>query len=373
MIREVIETIRPDQPFDAMRSVRVIVSPDLMDTENIKVQDKNITIEENGLTVVTPDTGYQGLGEVQVITNVPVPNLQLYKSVTVNENKLTVIEPDQGYNGMRQVQVRTNIPSGVNNQSKNVTINTNGFQQIVPDQGYSGIGEINLTVDVPTPVIQDDSIRYIEASNEARQVIVRPDTGFDALEKVTLNIASATLARNQNILTLNSNGIFNLPSVADSNVLGFADSCTVTVNGDINKTKFRYISLVSGGSIPPAALIDLERDTFTGSTTQDVRVELEEGRSMCIITVSDGKIGSLLITGNPTGTGDTVIIDVSPNKYYIKLNYDIGSKIFLKSENMSAILGMSVHAIPNKIMKETDLLTFGLNFISSHDVNLSTV
>lgn len=374
MIREVIETIRPDQPFDAMRSVRVIVSPDLMDTDNIRVQDKNVTIEENGLTVVTPDIGYQGLGEVQITTNVPEKRLKT-ETVTINSNSYQEIYPGEGYDGFSSVTIETNVPSSVNNQNKTVVVESNGFQQVLPDTGYSGIGELNLTVNVPTPVIQDDSVRFIEASNEARQVIVRPDTGFDALEKVTLNIASATLARNQNILTLSNAGIFNLPSVANSNVLGFADSCTVTVNGDINKTTFRYISLYSGSleNIPPAAIIDLERDTFSGSTSEDVRVELQEGRSLCIITVYRNKVDSVQIVGNRTGTGETVTIDVSKNKYYREINYDIGQRVYLKNDEGTAIISSTVHAIPNKLMVETDLISLGVNFISSSDVTLTTV
>lgn len=216
-----------------LRYIDTIYNYDDIIPMGLNLQNKSVQITSNGETNVEPDFGYQGLGEVNITTNVPEKRLQS-KTVSINTNGFEQVYPDTGYQGLSYVTVNTNVPSVVNNQNKSVTIENNGFQQVLPDQGYSGIGELNLTVDVPQPVIQDNDIRYIVPSNEARQIIVEPSQGFDALEKVTLNVASALLVTDQNILSLTSNGTYSLPSLSNSQALGFADSCTVNVNVSTN-------------------------------------------------------------------------------------------------------------------------------------------
>ena len=69
-------------------------------------------------------------------------------------------------------------------------------------------------------------------------------------------------------------------AVQQPNIGWSSYSVNVNVNDLVeasNKTTFRYISLVSGGTIPPAAKIDLENDSFTGSTTTDIDVVIPEG------------------------------------------------------------------------------------------------
>lgn len=44
---------------------------EVVNEETINVQDKTIDITTNGTRTVTPDVGYQGLGEVTINTNVP--------------------------------------------------------------------------------------------------------------------------------------------------------------------------------------------------------------------------------------------------------------------------------------------------------------
>jgi len=192
-----------------LRYIDTVFNHDDIIPFGISLQNKSIEVNSNGEIEVVPDFGYQGLGEVQIRTNVPEKRLQS-KSVAINQNGFEQIYPDTGYQGLSYVNINTNIPSVVNNQNKNVVIESNGFQKVLPDSGYSGIGELNLTVDVPQPSIQENDIRYIVPSNEARQIIVEPASGFDALEKVTLNIASATLVTDQNILDITRNGIYSL-------------------------------------------------------------------------------------------------------------------------------------------------------------------
>lgn len=219
----------------------------------LNLQNKSVEITSNGQMEVEPDFGYQGLGEVEINTNVPEKRLQS-KSVAINQNGFDQVYPDSGYDGLHYVNLNVNVPSVVNNQSKNILVENNGYQQVVPDQGYSGISELSLNVNVPMPVIQEDKILYIEAGKEARQVIVEPNEGYDALDKVTLNVASPSLARDQNILNITSNGTYNLPSLEnESVVVGFADSCTVKVNVTapkvvLNSCNVGYYDSTTGGN-----------------------------------------------------------------------------------------------------------------------------
>jgi len=342
MIREVIETIRPDQPFDAMRSVRVIVSPDLMDTDNINVQDKNITIEENGLTVVTPDTGYQGLGEVQITTNVPEKRLQS-KTIMIDENGFQQVYPDSGYQGLSYVNINTLINNsstqGEVQEVKQYTMTSvNTIDNIFPDPGYTSMAKVMCSVDVS-----------------------------NLLKTLNLSITSEDLVEGR--ITLFGN--VQQPSIGWSSY-----SINVNVSDlvtQVEKITLRYLSLASGGNIPPAAKIDLETDTFTGSTSQDLDVTLPEGRALCIIQVQNNKVKTIQFVGNPTGTGDSSTITVSKNKYYREINYDIGSRVFLLNKSSSTILSIGTHNIPDKIFKETDLIFLGQTLISSSDVILNTI
>ncbi len=74
------------------------------------LQEKEVTIIENGTTNVTADAGYDGLGTVGVTTNVQ-PDLET-KSVTITENTTTTITPTTGKDGMSSVSVTTNVSGG---------------------------------------------------------------------------------------------------------------------------------------------------------------------------------------------------------------------------------------------------------------------
>jgi len=224
-------TVTPDVGYQGLGEVTINTNV----PSGVNNQNKSVVIRSNGSSVISPDMGYSGIGNLDLTVEVPSDINNQDKSLVVNSNGLKTIRPDLGYSGIGELSLSVNVPSDINNQNKSLVVNSNGFQQVLPDSGYSGIGELNLTVDVPQPVIQDNDIRYIVPSNEARQIIVEPGQGFDALEKVTLNIASATLVTNQNILNITSNGTFNLPSLENSQALGFADSCTVGVNVGSNK------------------------------------------------------------------------------------------------------------------------------------------
>lgn len=332
-----------------LRYIDTVFNHDDIIPMGISLQNKIVNITSNGTMNVEPDFGYQGLGEVEINTNVPSSNLQLYKSVSINQNKLTVIEPDQGYNGIRQVQVTTNIPSDINNQSKNVSIDSNGYLQVVPDQGYSGISELNLNVDVPQPSIEDNITLFVEAGKEARQVIVEPSQGFDALEQVTLNVGRPTLARDQNILNITNNGTYNLPSVADSVVLGFADSCTVTVNVPngrhvIDRVAVGYHTSPTGGSYEG---VDVNLSEFERVSGNSFNASQQYG--YLIIYNSNGiiSIGFVVPNDNNGVTINATVSEVyyyelGPAKYVRLMNFYDGNEFVGEVISNNVVLGSQI-------------------------------
>lgn len=79
--------------------------------KDIKLQDLGITITQNGLTVVTPDAEYDGIGEIRIVTDVPQTTADLqYKEVEYTENGEYVVRPDQDYDGLTEVAVSVDVP-----------------------------------------------------------------------------------------------------------------------------------------------------------------------------------------------------------------------------------------------------------------------
>lgn len=76
----------------------------------VSLQDKEVTITENGETEVTADSGYDGLSKVDITTNVQ-PNLETLTE-TITSNTTTTFTPSTGKDGFSSVEITTNIPTG---------------------------------------------------------------------------------------------------------------------------------------------------------------------------------------------------------------------------------------------------------------------
>lgn len=114
-----------------------------LDTEP-DLQEKEVEITSNRATTITPDTGYDGLSSVTVVTSV-IPRMQ-NKTQSIVANGQTVIGADPGYTGLSTVELNVNVPSNV--QTKTTTITTNGTTTITPDTGYDGISSLDITTNV---------------------------------------------------------------------------------------------------------------------------------------------------------------------------------------------------------------------------------
>lgn len=108
------------------------------------LQDKSVSITENGELDVKPDEGFDGLSNVTIETNVQ-PSLQ-DKSVSITENNsTTAVNADDDYYGLKSVNVNVNIPI---TDAMDVSYTENGIYEITPDPGDEGIKKINVSVEV---------------------------------------------------------------------------------------------------------------------------------------------------------------------------------------------------------------------------------
>ena len=96
--------LMPDEGYYALHIVDVNVN-----VPNPELESKYVRITENGLTIIEPDSAY-GLSKVSVSTNVK-PKLQ-NKSVTITENGSTTITKDNGFDGLGNVTVITDVAGG---------------------------------------------------------------------------------------------------------------------------------------------------------------------------------------------------------------------------------------------------------------------
>ena len=74
-------------------------------------QEKSVTIYANGTQTIEPDTGYDAISELEIITQVPSLALQTKNyNFTTNEN--VTLEPDTGYDGFSSIGLEINVPTG---------------------------------------------------------------------------------------------------------------------------------------------------------------------------------------------------------------------------------------------------------------------
>lgn len=145
----VIRPINPD--YVAMEEVHVNVVPD---------QDKELTITENGDTMITAD-GDKLLNSVLVHTDVPTYRLQTGKTVNINNNSTITVNPDTGYDGLRNLGITVNVAAanvslyaytGTNTgltfySTKEITVS--GLYNIIPkNEGGSFVDFMNYEVTV---------------------------------------------------------------------------------------------------------------------------------------------------------------------------------------------------------------------------------
>lgn len=137
-------------------------------SSEIKNQTKKelITINNKRYTY-TPDKDYTGIGELNVM--VQIPEQPIYeegyvvgKEDGINEQKrkLTDINITQNgtytkEDGYKNVVVNVPVPE-INNQEKSITITENGQTDITPDTNYTGLSKVGVNVNIDTQSYYDN-------------------------------------------------------------------------------------------------------------------------------------------------------------------------------------------------------------------------
>lgn len=269
-------------------------------------------------------------------------NLQ-NKTVELTENvRDYIVEPDVGYQGLGTVEIDTNISgsSPPNLQTKSLTVSQNGIQTISPDSGYDGLLSVNLTTDVPDPSNIEEVRTFSVTSPTSTNIL--PSTGYDAMSRVFLQY---NVPHQSKTITINSNGTTNI--YPDNGYYGLT-GVTVKTNVSAQHTvpKLRYICF--SNSFNMGTYIDISTKTFihrSSSTT----VEIPDGRTIVVLSYGDNNTQLIIsIIGNLAGGSSTQTATVNAGDYYCIDNYPLGNWVYFRQNttNEDLILGTSTRFNP---------------------------
>ena len=144
-------------------------------TGAVITEKKTVTITRNGITNVVPGSGFTGLSECNIITEVPTQINNQKVNVEYTDNGTYKIHPDINHTGIEEVTVQVSTPLPTL-QTITVDCSTNA-QIIVPDSSFYGLSRVNIN-----PI--NGQSKTVTSTNVIQTV--RPDEGFDALSYVTV-------------------------------------------------------------------------------------------------------------------------------------------------------------------------------------------
>ena len=101
------------------------------------------------------------------------------KTVSITKNGTVKVVPGSGYNGISECNIITNVPTQINNQGKEITCQANGNYTVVPDINHTGLDNVKVKVRVPDPIYQT---KTVSSTNQTQTV--GPDEGFDAINNI---------------------------------------------------------------------------------------------------------------------------------------------------------------------------------------------
>lgn len=170
-------------------------------TDDFVKSELNTTITKNGVYNYLPTTGL-GFESAKITVNVPsgeIKNQKKEELITIN-NKRYTYTPDKDYTGIGELNVMVQIPEqpiyeegyvvgkedGINEQKRKLTyINITQNGTFNREDGYSSV-----VVDVPIPEIKNQEKNITITENG--QTDITPDTGYTGLSKVSVNAAIDT-------------------------------------------------------------------------------------------------------------------------------------------------------------------------------------
>lgn len=216
------------------------ISPSFVRTGDEKLQSKSVSITKNGNVAITPDTGYLGLEQVNISTNV-IPNLENIIR-TYTKNGKYIVEKSSGFDGIGQATINIDIPKEeIKLQTKEATYDTNGSFTLNTDEGYDGISSVNITVNVPEKEIKLQSKTVTITKNS--EYLYTYDKDYDGLKDmmVKVNVPEKKFILQNKEITENGT------VTADSSYDGLG---TVTVNVPIPEyhSQTKEVSYETNGS-----------------------------------------------------------------------------------------------------------------------------
>lgn len=235
--------VSPDAGYDGLSKVNVSVDLVVPTVQN----SKTVNITKNGSTTVKPDTDYDAVEQVVVNTNIPLQEKQV--NVLLSE-PTTVITPDTGYEGITKLTV-THSPVEANTA---YTANENGSYTIHPSEGYDATTSVNLTVNVPaTPVEPTKSVEITQ--NGTTNII--PADGYDAIEGVDVTVNVPSKEEETKSVSYTSNGSYTVQPTEGKTLSEVSVSVNVPSSGALDISN-KFVSCAN------QLITQSDIDAFTG-------------------------------------------------------------------------------------------------------------
>lgn len=235
--------VSPDAGYDGLSKVNVSVDLVVPTVQN----SKTVNITKNGSTTVKPDTDYDVVEQVVVNTNIPLQEKQV--DVLLSE-PTTVITPDTGYEGITKLTV-THSPVEANTA---YTANENGSYTIHPSEGYDATTSVNLTVNVPaTPIEPTKSVEITQ--NGTTNII--PADGYDAIEGVDVTVNVPSKEEETKSVSYTSNGSYTVQPTEGKTLSEISVNVNVPSSGALDISN-KFVSCAN------QLITQSDIDAFTG-------------------------------------------------------------------------------------------------------------
>ena len=306
-------------------------------TGAVITEKKTVTITRNGITNVVPGSGFTGLSECNIITEVPTQINNQKVNVEYTDNGTYKIHPDINHTGIEEVTVQVSTPLPTL-QTLTVDCSTNA-QIIVPDSSFYGLSRVNIN-----PI--NGQSKTVTSTNVMQTV--RPDEGFDALSYVTVAPINGqekrVSATNQEQTITADLPFYALGSVIVNPIDGQTKVVTPSTQEQTITPDLPYYAL--GNVIVNAA--PTEAKTVKSSVSQQV------------VTPSGNNVGLSSVTVNPYILDDKTV-DSSTN-----------SQIITSSEDGLASVTINPYVLDNKTVDSstvTQVITSNEDGLQSVTIN----
>lgn len=271
------------------------------------------------------------------------------KTVSITKNGTVKVVPGSGYNGISECNIITNVPTQINNQGKEITCQANGNYTVVPDINHTGLDNVKVKVRVPDPLYQT---KTVSSTNQTQTV--GPDEGFDAIN----NIIVAPINGQNKVVsptTQSQTVIADLPYYALSSVIVQA---APTEARTIKSSNSQQVVTPSGNNVGLSSVtVDpyiLDDKTVDSSTNSQIITSSEDGLASVTINpyVLDNKtIDSSTVTQVITSDEDG-LQSVTINPYVLEsktVNPSWVDQTITPSANKDGLSSVKVNKVTSDI------------------------